>query len=864
MKILNLIYGRSGTGKSEYIYKDIDKKINKFKNIFIIVPEQSNLTSEKKFFEITKRKALFNVEVLTLSRMAYRITNELDIHNNHLSKIGKSMIIYDLLTKNKNELNFLGKSEKNIEIVDKMFTELKKHNISIDDLDNVKLNDKYISLKINDIKILYKQYEDFLSNTFIDENDELTILAKNIKYSNMFDNSSVYIDDFFGFTPQEYSVFEELSSKCDEISIAISLDKIESNKNKENDIFYFNRKYAKKILEIAEKQNSKINLINLDKQYRFKNNELLYLENNLCNNIKVYDSKTENIEIFLANTPYSEVENVAKNIYNLVKNNGYKYREIGIITNDLENYSIDSKAIFEKYDIPIFIDEKKDLSQNILIKYIIALLNIFEYNWSFDSVFNYLKIGLLNFSNYDIYLLENYCKKWGIRGTKWYKKEFNYEPLNEIQEKLEIMRKQIVDPLIDFKENFYKNKTAHELTKNIYDFLLQNHVIENLDAKIKDYSNQEISNEYNTSYKILIQILDEIVELFGTEKITFEKYKEILNIGIKSSELGTIPPSQDQVILGDVDRTRSHKIKVLFVLGMNDGNFPKINSSEGYLNDNDRIILENQGVHLAKTSLDSLYESQFNIYRTLTIPEEKLFLSYYQTDKEGKSIRPSMMIRKLKRMFPNITEKSDIISTQLMITNEKATFEEALLEYRKYLDGNEIDEKWKDILIYFYNKNKLKFTRAVSGINYTNNPEKISVSNIKKMYGKNLKTTISRLENYRRCPFSFHMTYGLKLKENDNFQMTVLDTGSFMHEVIDSFFEYLDENNLDLKNISDDEIKQIVCKKIDEILQTSRYYIFSSSAKFRIMTKRLKKVVLESMNYIIYTLKNSDFKPIRT
>lgn len=314
--------------------------------------------------------------------------------------------------------------------------------------------------------------------------------------------------------------------------------------------------------------------------------------------------------------------------------------------------------------------------------------------------------------------------------------------------------------------------------------------------------------------------------------------------------------------MGDIDRTRSHQIKALFVLGMNDGIFPKANRQEGYLNDSDRMILAENGIELAKTSIDSIYESQFNLYRTLTIPEEKLFLSYCSADKDGKSIRPSMMIKKIQRIFPHITQKSDVVAKQYAVTNEKATFEEALQVYQQFLEGNEMAETWKEFLIYFYQKRKKEFSQAVSGMNYTNKAEKISIQNLKKMYGTNLKTTISRLENYRKCPFSFHMTYGLKLKENDNFQMSTIDTGSFMHEVIDSFFQYIDENKLDLKLISEEEIQQIVNQIIDEILQTSRYYIFSSSAKFRMMTRRLKKVVLQSMKYIIYSLKYSDFKPI--
>jgi len=290
---------------------------------------------------------------------------------------------------------------------------------------------------------------------------------------------------------------------------------------------------------------------------------------------------------------------------------------------------------------------------------------------------------------------------------------------------------------------------------------------------------------------------------------------------------------------------------------MNDGVFPKIHKQEGYLNDNDRMVLESKGIELAKTAEDSMYESNFNMYRTLTIPEEKLFLSYCSSDKEGQSIRPSIMIKKIKRMFPKLTQKSDVVKKEYVISNEKATFEEALQVYYEYLEGAEVDEEWKNILIYFYNKNKDEFLRALSGAFYTNKSENLNKDNLQKLYGKSaLRTTISRLENYRKCPFSFHMTYGLKLKENDNFAMNSLDTGSFMHEVIDKFFEEVQ----DVKTISEEEILEIVNKIIDEILQTSRYYIFRSSAKFRRMTRRLKKVVLQSMKYIVQTLKNSDFE----
>lgn len=816
---LNLIYGRSGTGKSEYIYNDIKQKLG-IRKIFIIVPEQCNLSVEKKLFDKLKLNSLIDVEVLTLSRMAYRVSNEIGGESfSHLSKVGKDMLIFDLISKEKSNLNFLGKSNKNIDIVNRMFTEFKKHKILLKDLKEANIENEYTKLKLKDITILYEKYEEKLSKKFIDENDLLTILAENLRNTKMFKDVLIYIDEFLGFTPQEYDIFRELSKQCYDITVGISTDNLNIGTSKENDIFYYNKKYANKLKEIVKENNYKIKEIYLDKAYRFKSEELKFLEINYSNfNIK-YENNCNDIKLFLANNPYTEMEYVAQTIHKLVKKCGYHYNEIGIIAEDVEKYSEDAKAICNKYDIPLFIDEKKSLNQNILIKFIIAMLEIFSKNWSFDSVFNYLKMGLLDISNEDIYLFENYCMKWGIRGSKFYNREFNYEPINDIQEKMENIRKHFVIPLIKFKDNVNNEKTVIQITKEIYNFIIDNKINERLDEKLKSYNNIEISDEYNTSYKLLINILDEMCVIFKDEKINFERYKELLEVGLTSCELGKIPATQDQVILGDTERTRTNELRAVFVIGINDGSFPSTNKVEGYLNDNDRDILKDVGIELAKNSIDSLYEEQFNIYRTLTAPKEKLFLSYSSSDKEGKSIRPSILIKKIKRMFPNLIEESDIIEKKFRITNDKATFEEALNVYKEYLDGKEIDEEWKEIFRYFFHKDVNRFKRAISGIYYTNRAENISKENIEKLYGSSLKTSVSRLENYRRCPFSFHLTYGLKLKEKDKIKIEAIDTGSFMHEVIDMFFKELDNKSINIKEISDEEILKIVNEIISRFIR---------------------------------------------
>ena len=563
--MLKIIYGKSGTGKSQKIYEDIKENLSNEK-IFLIVPEQSNLTTEQNLINYLNVKSLINCQVLTLSRMAFRILEEQSKENRKtLTKSGKAMIIYDILKKEEKKLKFLGKSDRNVDIIINMITELKKHNITEEILGNTEILDEYTRLKIEDIKLIYQKYNDKIKENFIDENDILSIIAEKIKYSKMFENSLIYIDNFNGFTPQEYIVFEELLKASQNISVAVTADNLVAG-DKELDLFYFNKIFAKKLIEIAKKNNKNIKLDFCEKNLRINNEELNFLEKSLSSNkFKVYDKELKNIKLFLANNPYSEIEYIAEEILKLVKEENYKYNEIAIVTNNLEEYSLDSKVIFDKYNIPVFIDEKKDLNQNILIKYILAILDIYSKNWSYESVFNFLKIGMLDISEYDIFSLENYCKKWGIKYNKWFK-EFNYEEINEEQTKLEILRKKIVNPIIEFKTKASKNKTAKEITKCLYDFLINNHVDQILDNKIKQIGSKEINSEYNTSYKILVQVLDTIVECFGNEKMDFDKYRELLQIGFSQSELGKIPMSQDQVILGDSKRSRNSNIKVTFIL----------------------------------------------------------------------------------------------------------------------------------------------------------------------------------------------------------------------------------------------------------------------------------------------------------
>lgn len=877
---LQIIYGRSGCGKTQYIFNEISKNIDNGRKKYIITPEQFSFSAEKELLrsleDEEQNSAVINAEVLTFARMAHRVSNEVGGSNKTvLSNCGKSMLIYSILSNKKNNLKFLGKSDSNIDMVMTQITELKKHGVTLENLktlmEQVGENDLYLENKLQDIYTVYSKFQEKIVNNYVDENDALTILEGQIDATDMFKNTEIYIDEFVGFTKQEYAVIAKLLKQASKVTITVTSNSMEKTDEASNDIFFSNKETIEKILRIAKETKTAVEEpVFLEKIYRFKSKELNHIERNLYNfPYKKYEENVENLNLFLANNQYSEIEEVARKILELVRSKKFRYRDISVITKNIDVYSNLCKAIFKEYDIPVFIDEKRDLSQNILVKYLISILDIFARNWSYDSVFNYIKCGFLNITPSDIYLLENYALKWEIKGSKWYKADWNFhdedstgkETIDHINE----LRRKIVTPLVELKNNLSGNKTAKQISENLYNFLIKNNIDKVLENKIKDLNDiqkVDIAAEYETSWKIVMQVLDEIVLVFGDENITFESYMQILKTGLGESKLGTIPMAQDEVTVGDVDRSRSHKIKAVFIIGLNDGMFPSINKAEGFLNDADREKIKQNGVELAKGTIDRIYEDNFNIYKAFTTAEEKIFLSYSSSDMEGKSLRPSVLVSRIKKIFEGLKETSDVIYRKSEISTKENTFKELLINLREFRDGNEIDTKWFDVYN-LYNESEEwheKLASAVKALNYTNTAEKIKKENVEKMYGSTLKTSVSKLEQYSGCPFSYYLKYGLKLNDKETFNVEAVDTGSFMHDVIDNFFGIIEERNINLKEITDEELEKIVAEIVSEKLKLDRNYIFTTTSKYKVLSNRLQKVVTMSVKYIVQSLKQSEFE----
>ncbi len=828
---MKIIYGVSGTGKSEYIFEKI--KNETAQKIYIITPEQFSFTAEKKLLDKLESGATLNCEVLSFERIAYRVINACITDKlNNIGKSGKAEIIYDAIAKNQKELKFLGKSQENVDTIITQITEFKKHNVSIEMLEKQKdlTKNEYLKAKLNDMLIMYKALESKIENVFLDENDLLTILAENIEKSHLFDNAVVYIDEFSGFTKQEYSVIEKLDKIAKELYITVCTDELRITQSPEIDIFYDNKQTVQSLSKINDID--KDSQIKLTQKYRFKNDELKHLEENLfAVPYYVYDEEINNIQLYLAENKYAEIEHIATNIVKLVRDENYRYKDIAVICKNIDEYSSLCKAIFAEYEIPVFIDTKKDITRNLLIKYVLSILEIFTKNWSYEAVFNYLKTGFIDIDN--VYDLENYCLKWGIKGKKWYEEPWNYEKTRSTNFNNE--QKIIVGPLLELKEKLKGTKTARQISEKLYNFIEE------------QINKEKLTEEELEALEIIYEVLEEIANIFEDENITFDHYSRLLKTGLGAKELGQIPQTQDKVTVGDVNRSRTHKVKAVFIIGVNDGVFPSVMSSEGFFNDKDREELKQEGFELAKGSKEKLYEENFNIYKAFSTAEEKLFISYASSDVDGKALRKSLIISKLKRIFPKLAE----------ISQEDDEILTKTITFSKLLNNLENDD-WNEVYKWYEKNFPEKLEAAISGLSYSNVPENLNKEEVKKLYGENLKTSISKMETYRACPFSYFLKYGLNLSDKEKLDIKPVDTGTFMHNTIDEFFKRAN----DIKNLSDEDIKNILEQIIDEELQNGGKFMLT--AKYRVLVQRLKKVLFLSMKYIVESLKESQFDVLGT
>ena len=873
---VRFLLGASGSGKSRQIYNEIIQASIKEpeRNFYLIVPEQYTMEAQRELVTMHPAGGMMNIDAIGMNRLAYRVFDELGISTGQvLEDFGKSMLIKKILCEQQDTLHVYGSYYDKLGFVDEMksmMSEIFQYNIKQDTIDEIMEQipeDSVVAGKMQDIRHIYEEFEAFAGERYIVAEQLVELLTRHVGQSKLVCGSSLYFDGFTGFTPVQLELVEKLMTCADDLTFSFTLDDRDQKYEhiKDYELFYLTKTTIQKLTEAAAAAGVEIEspvVLPGTINYRLgENRELFFLERNLFRSpYRKWKQPLERIHLTATGDAQDEIVFVASTIRRLVREKGYRYKDIAIVAGDLEQASHIYERVMDEYEIPVFIDANACLKANPCAETIRSVLAVLADDFSYDSVFRFLKAGMTDLSFEDIELLENYALKRGVRGySRWNRAvSENYEKTSPVN--VEEIRQAFMKMFGDIRKAFADKKAAtKDYVEALYDFLLQIHMYEKLEARKNELYEENRINEgdaYGQIFEKTVRLFDKIAELLGDTKMSVKEFYEIVDTGLSDIEVGVVPPTVDRVLIGDITRSRLNHIKVLFFTSVNDGIVPKAPKKGRILSDRDRDILSDCGLELAPSDKQNSYIEQFYIYTILTKPSDHLYISYHKLSASLESMRPSYLLGRISSIFPSLqAEEYDAASCMPDTVNRSL---------RRILRAEDSEDAEGRILTRILTEKGFagELTAIYRGRTYRNVAEQLPPETIALLYGRYLHVSVSKLELYARCGFAYFLKYGLRLKEREMYQVDVRNVGVILHSVMEGLFKQVrDTRNNDWENFPEDERMLMVTELVNRAAEEAAGDFFEDNARNAYMLQMIERMAQTSAGMLQKHIRLGSMKP---
>ncbi len=877
---LRFIIGRAGTGKSTLCREEIIKQANQGeKRQVLIVPEQFTSQAERDLIAKTEENAILTAEVLSFGRLAHRVFSKKGIGSRvPLGEIGKSMALRKILLQEKEQISYFQNVMDKPGFVDQLgltISEFFQYRITPEQTEALSQAEGLSHAakeKLTDLTRIYRSYQTFLQQDYLSADDTLALLAERLDDTLGFQNTEFWLDGFYGFTPQEYSVISRLLQIAPQVTVTLPMDRntFYGAFLPPSAPFYEPYRTKQKLMALAEKLGlSPLPPVILEENKRAETEALRNLEKNYFYSAFQKCPLAESVQITACPSIQDEIRFAAGKILRLARENEVRFREIAIVTNATETYEKNLLGILREYEIPCFIDARRETVSHPLVTLLTALLDILVYDFRYEAVFSYLKSGLTSLTTEEIDILENYVLAYGIKGYKWKLERWDYGIQREGAEAVEainILRDKVMGPFLPFLSlSPAKPFPFRKFLSLLTDHLETLQIAETLNTWAEEAAQTgrpDKAEEYRQIWQLVMDVLEKADAVLGNELLTLSEMAKILLAGLEKCTAGVIPPTADCLLIGDIERSRLPEIKYLFVLGVNEGILPSPSTVQGIFTEAERDLLTAQGIELASGGKQKIFEEQFLLYLGLTKPSHGLWLTFATGDSEGRELLPSPLIDSLRRMDENITILPMPAFT-LEETSPEAAFHLLGQQMRSHTEETPMAPLWQDIYLFFQSSVNWQPRLALlkKGIGKTGKPERLSPKTIKALYGKNILSSVSRLERFAGCPFSFFAEYGLKAEERRLYQLHTPDLGSLFHEVLELFSSKLEENGMLWKDLTKEQTEMLICAAVDEAAPRLGDRILLESAANQYLIHRLKRISLRAAWTLVRHLQQGDFFP---
>ena len=890
---LRFCFGPSGSGKSHRIYEEIMQRAAEEpgRNFLIIVPDQFTMQTQKDLVMRSDRDGILNIDVLSFGRLSHRILEEVGTKEMPvLDDTGKSLVLQKVAADLKEQLPAMGSllhKQGYIHEVKSAISEFMQYGISTQDMDKLITSAQKrgaLAMKLKDLKTLYRGFQDYIRDHFITTEETLDVLRRSLSKSKILKGSVVVFDGFTGFTPIQNRLIQELMRVCAEtiVTVTIGVGEDPYKMDGEQKLFHLSKKTVadlEKLAAEAEVERGEDLFVKGGPNRFAKAPALHYLEQNLFRyQYEPYAGEQQEIHMFEALSPREEVHQTALHIRHLIREQGMSYRDIAVVIGDLEGYASYVETEFGQLEIPCFLDRTRGIVLNPMIEYIKSALQLYIKDFSYDTVFHFLRSGMADISREEIDELENYVIRTGARGYRTYSRLFtrrteelqgNAEGSEQAEEKTMERLNRIRQQFMDAVEILHmgSQEKAGDYVSHLYDFLEQNQVQQkllNYQQQFEKEGDLSRAREYAQIYQLVMDLLDQVYELLGEEEISRQEFADILEAGFGEITVGTIPQNVDRIVVGDMERTRLKQVKVLFFLGVNDGNIPKNASKGGIISDMDREFLIESGTEMAPSPRQQMYIQRLYLYLNMTKPSEQLYLSYAKVNSEGKGIRPSYLIDTVRKLFPAMSVEYPQNRSRLeQIEGRQEGARYLAEELREYVEGTLPEEERQDFYLMYraYEADAAGrdlLTRAAFRRYRESGLSRIVA---RALYGQQLENSVSRLETYAACACRHFLQYGLSLQEREEFGFEASDMGTVYHAVLENFAGKLAESNLTWWDFTEDFAAKAVKESVEAYAATYGETVLYSSARNEYAITRMSRILTRTVLTLQKHLKQGSFQP---
>lgn len=890
---LRFCFGPSGSGKSHRIYEEIMQRAAEEpgRNFLIIVPDQFTMQTQKDLVMRSDRDGILNIDVLSFGRLSHRILEEVGTKEMPvLDDTGKSLVLQKVAADLKEQLPAMGSllhKQGYIHEVKSAISEFMQYGISTQDMDKLITSAQKrgaLAMKLKDLKTLYRGFQDYIRDHFITTEETLDVLRRSLSKSKILKGSVVVFDGFTGFTPIQNRLIQELMRVCAEtiVTVTIGVGEDPYKMDGEQKLFHLSKKTVadlEKLAAEAEVERGEDLFVKGGPNRFAKAPALHYLEQNLFRyQYEPYAGEQQEIHMFEALSPREEVHQTALYIRHLIREQGMTYRDIAVVIGDLEGYASYVETEFGQLEIPCFLDRTRGIVLNPMIEYIKSALQLYIKDFSYDTVFHFLRSGMADISREEIDELENYVIRTGARGYRTYSRLFTRrtEELQENAEGSEQAEEKTLERLNRIRQQFMdaveilhmgSQEKAGDYVSHLYDFLEQNQVQQkllNYQQQFEKEGDLSRAREYAQIYRLVMDLLDQVYELLGEEEISRQEFADILEAGFGEITVGTIPQNVDRIVVGDMERTRLKQVKVLFFLGVNDGSIPKNASKGGIISDMDREFLIESGTEMAPSPRQQMYIQRLYLYLNMTKPSEQLYLSYAKVNSEGKGIRPSYLIDTVRKLFPAMSVEYPQNRSRLeQIEGRQEGARYLAEELREYVEGTLPEEERQDFYLMYraYEADAAGrdlLTRAAFRRYRESGLSRIVA---RALYGQQLENSVSRLEAYAACACRHFLQYGLSLQEREEFGFEVSDMGTVYHAVLENFAGKLAESNLTWWDFTEDFAAKAVKESVEAYAATYGETVLYSSARNEYAITRMSRILTRTVLTLQKHLKQGSFQP---